>query len=83
MTGKFAAHTLAALVSIPACWMAYYGSVRLIEKRAVTELATQGALAELGRGALIGVALFSSTIGVLAALGMYRIRDMGPQPSES
>ena len=30
--GKFAAHTLAALVSIPACWMAYYGYVRLIEK---------------------------------------------------
>ena len=75
--GKFAAHTLAALASIPACWMAYYGYVRLVEKRAVTELATQGALAELGRGALIGVALFSSTIGVLAALGMYRIRDMG------
>ena len=75
--GKFAAHTLAALVGIPACWLAYYGYVRLVEKRTVTELAGQGALGELGRGALIGVALFSSTIGVLAALGLYRITGMG------
>jgi len=75
--GKFTAHTLAALLSIPACWLAYYGYVRWIEKRAVTELAGQGALAELGRGAWVGVALFSSTIGVLAALGLYRITGMG------
>jgi hypothetical protein len=68
---------LAALVSIPACWLAYYRYVRWVEKRALTELGTQGALAELGRGASIGVALFSSTIVVLAALGMYRITDMG------
>ena len=75
--GKFAAHVLAALVSIPACYGAYYGYVRWVEKRAVTELSTRGAPAELGFGALIGMLLFAGTIGVLAALGVYRITGVG------
>ena len=74
--GKFQRHVMAALVSIPACYLAYYAYVRYVEKRAVTELAPQGALGELGWGALIGAGLFVSTIGVLAALGMYRINGM-------
>ena len=74
--GKFQRHVMAALVSIPACYLAYYAYVRYVEKRAVTELAPQGALGELRWGALIGAGLFVSTIGVLAALGMYRITGM-------
>jgi uncharacterized protein len=74
---KFPTHVLAALVSIPACYLAYYAYVRYVEKRVMTEFAARGALAELGFGALIGAALFGSTIGVLAALGLYRITGVG------
>jgi CAAX protease family protein len=74
---KSTRHMLAALVSIPACYLAYWAYVRYVEKRPVTELAPQGALAELGWGALIGAGLLVSTIGVLATVGMYRINGVG------
>ena len=53
--GKFQRHVMAALVSIPACYLAYYAYVRYVEKRAVTELAPQG----LFRGELSGPAWLS------------------------
>jgi membrane protease YdiL (CAAX protease family) len=52
---------------------AYAAYVRMVEKRAVTELSGPHALRELGAGLLLGALLVSLTIGVLAALGVYRI----------
>lgn len=52
---------------------AYTAYVRLMEKRAVTELSGQRAVRELGMGLAFGALLFSVTIGVLAAFGVYRV----------
>jgi hypothetical protein len=52
---------------------AYFGYVRLVEKRAVAEISRQHAARELGSGLFIGSLLLSLTIGVLAALGVYRV----------
>ncbi|MGA2779203.1 MAG: type II CAAX endopeptidase family protein [Steroidobacteraceae bacterium] len=52
---------------------AYSAFVRWIERRAVTEFSTGHALRELGVGILLGALLLSLTIGVLAALGAYRV----------
>lgn len=52
---------------------AYWAYVRMVEKRAVSELSRPRALRELGAGALIGALLLSLTIGVLAALGVYQV----------
>jgi uncharacterized protein len=51
----------------------YSAYVRVIEKRAVTELSGQRALRELGAGLALGALLFSATVGILAALGIYQV----------
>jgi membrane protease YdiL (CAAX protease family) len=43
-----------------------------MEKRAVTELSGRHAARELGLGLVLGALLFSATIGVLAAVGVYQ-----------
>jgi len=52
---------------------AYSAYVRIIEKRAVTELSGPHATRELGAGVLLGALLLSLTVGVLAALGVYQV----------
>ena len=52
---------------------AYSGYVRIVEKRAVTELSGPHATRELGAGVLLGALLLSLTVGVLAALGVYQV----------
>jgi membrane protease YdiL (CAAX protease family) len=52
---------------------AYWFYVRIIEKRAVTELSGTGAAAELALGLALGGLLFSVTMGILVALGIYQI----------
>ncbi len=52
---------------------AYSAYVRLMEKRAVTELSGRRALREVGLGLALGALLFSVTIGVLAAFDVYRV----------
>jgi len=47
----------------------YAAYVRLIERRPVDELGTNGASAEVGCGLAIGVALFAVTMGILWSLG--------------
>jgi uncharacterized protein len=64
---------LAALLLAAIVLGAYASYVRLIEKRAVSELSGQHALREVTSGVLLGAALLSLTIGVLAALGVYRV----------
>jgi uncharacterized protein len=65
---KLGALLLAALVLL-----AYRTYVRIIEKRAMTELSRPRFARELGAGVLLGAVLFSVTIGVLAALGAYQV----------
>ncbi len=52
---------------------AYSAYVHLVEKRSVAELSGPHALRELGAGVLLGALLFSLTIAVLAALGVYQV----------
>jgi len=55
----------------------YWGYVRLWERRPARELSMSGAGAELLAGLLLGAALFSSVVAVLAALGVYSLEGMG------
>jgi uncharacterized protein len=52
---------------------AYWAYVRIVERRAVTELSGSHAVREVGGGLALGALLFSTTIGILAALGAYQI----------
>jgi membrane protease YdiL (CAAX protease family) len=52
---------------------AYVAFVRLIERRPVVEFATVGWARELGGGVVAGTVLFSLVIGIIAALGGYRV----------
>jgi membrane protease YdiL (CAAX protease family) len=52
---------------------AYWAYVRVMEKRAVIELSGRHAAPELGAGLLLGALLFSVSIGVLAAVGVFQI----------
>lgn len=61
------------LLATALCVGSYCLYVRLIEKRAVSELSRSGALRELGSGLLIGASLLAATMGILAALGVYQI----------
>ena len=65
---------LGALVACVLGWVAYRAYVRLIERRRGVEFGAQGALRELGSGLVLGAALFSATVGVLAALGLYTVQ---------
>ena len=59
--------------------IAYVGFGRLVEHRAVSDLSLKGAALELLAGLAIGVALFSSVVGVMALLGAYQV--IGTQPA--
>ena len=65
---RFGALLLAAVVL-----GAYFSYVRIIEKRGVAELSGPRMPRELGAGVLLGALLFSVTVGVLAALGVYQV----------
>lgn len=58
--------------------LVYYGFVRLVERRAVTELSSRNAPGELVIGATISVIIFSITIGILWAFGFYHVLDVNP-----
>ena len=55
------------------CLLYTSGYVRIVEKRAVTELSGPHASRELGAGVLLGALLLSLTVGVLGALGVYQV----------
>ena len=52
---------------------AYGAYVRMVERRAVTELVRPHLIRELSGGVLLGTVLLSLTMGALAALGAYRL----------
>jgi membrane protease YdiL (CAAX protease family) len=51
--------------------LAYVKAIRFLERREPAELARDGAVAEVRRGTLIGLALFAVTIGIIAMFGGY------------
>jgi uncharacterized protein len=60
---------------------AYFGYVRFIEQRAVTELSRRHALRELGAGLFLGALLLSLSIGLLVALGVYQVAGSNGWPA--
>jgi uncharacterized protein len=64
---------LGALLLAAVVLVAYRTYVRVMEKRPVTELSGRGAGLEWGSGFALGALLFSATIGILAAFGVYRV----------
>jgi uncharacterized protein len=74
--GRVGAFCLSALIASVLGWAAYRLYVRLIERRPGIEFGANGALKELGNGLALGAALFTATIGVLAALGVYQVNGL-------
>ena len=70
------ANLLSVFITVIAVGLTYYGFVRLIERRSVTELSLSSSIKELACGTVIGVVLFSATIGVLWLLGYYQVSGM-------
>lgn len=64
---------LVSLLAIVLTYVAYWGYVRLIEKRAVSELSFPGAWRELGVGLLLGAGLITIVIAILWLLGYYQV----------
>ncbi len=64
---------LSVFITAAAILLAYYGFVRLLEKRTVSELSLSNAGSEVAGGVLIGALLFSATIGILWLLGYYHV----------
>ncbi len=67
-----------ALVVAGVSLAAYVVFVRVVERRPVTELSLAGAGVEALRGVLLGALLFTVTIGILWALGFYRVTGTNP-----
>ncbi|MBV6449648.1 MAG: hypothetical protein MHPDNHAH_00360 [Anaerolineales bacterium] len=68
---------IALLVAVAAL-LTYYGFVRIVERRAVSELSLPHLLKEFSGGALLGALLFSVTIAILWALGYYQVTGVNP-----
>ena len=64
---------LGALLLTAIVLLAYSAYVRIIERRAVTELSRAGSGREMVLGLALGALLFSATIGILAAVGVYQL----------
>lgn len=81
-SAKYAAQpllNLAAVAAMSALSLAVYMAfVRLIERRAVTELSLPGMGRELGVGLLGGVSLYSMSVLILMMLGIYRVDGFNP-----
>ncbi len=76
LAGRLGRVPVALLSMFIACalgWAAYALYTRWVERRGASEFGRVGALKELATGLLIGAALFSASVGVLALLGHYRI----------
>ncbi len=70
------------LITLPvALHLAYVGYVRLVEQRSPAEVARAGAVRELARGIMVGAALPAAVVGLVAALGFYRVVALNPWTS--
>ncbi|MDE0528687.1 MAG: type II CAAX endopeptidase family protein [Truepera sp.] len=68
---------IGVVVTILAVHFAYRGITRLLERRSTTELSLAGAPGETGAGVVIGVGLLTVIVGLIAALGYYRVEGIG------
>ena len=57
---------------------AYWLFVRYLERRPVDEFAVRPAAGELAVGVAIGLAILTAVVGVMAALGSYRVVGVNP-----
>ena len=64
-------------LQILAVHLVYCGIVRLLEQRRAAELALSGAAQETGAGVLVGGGCLTVTVGLIAALGYYRVEEIG------
>jgi membrane protease YdiL (CAAX protease family) len=64
---------LGAVLITGLAMLSYASYVRLVEQRPVTEFDRTGAFRELATGILIGTALFTTTIGLIALAGSYHV----------
>lgn len=69
---------VSVIIAVTVTGFAYYGFVRVIERRSVTELSLRNMLVELVSGVLVGAILFSVTIGLLWLLGYYKVTGTNP-----
>ncbi|MFN8381387.1 MAG: CPBP family intramembrane glutamic endopeptidase [Anaerolineales bacterium] len=69
---------VSVVITVVVVGFAYYGFVRVIERRNVTELSSHTMFVELASGALVGAILFSVTIGVLWLMGYYKVIGTNP-----
>lgn len=56
----------------------YIGYGRMVERRAVTELATPGLAREWALGALCGAGLYTACAVILMGLGIYQVEGLNP-----
>ncbi|MBU2668016.1 CPBP family intramembrane metalloprotease [Actinoplanes bogorensis] len=70
----------AGLAASVVAMLVYYWSVRLTEKRTVTEASAGTAASGLFRGTLLGTVLFAAVIGNIAVNGGYRVLGLSDEP---
>lgn len=75
--GPLPTAALSAALAGLGSWAAYTFYVRRFESRPVTELRGPHASRELGVGLVLGLAVFTATIGTLMAVGAYRVTGFG------
>ncbi|MFO1193828.1 MAG: CPBP family intramembrane glutamic endopeptidase [Rhodoferax sp.] len=72
---KAAAHVIALVIA----GLAIYGAhAFFVQRRAVSELGTQGMGHQLGAGVLVGAGLYAASELALMALGIYRVEGLNP-----
>ena len=76
--GTSISNVVSVAITVLVVSYAYYGFVRVIERRSVTELSSQNMFVELASGMLVGAILFSVTIGILWLLGYYKVIGINP-----
>lgn len=73
--GKSDLHIIALAIAGFAIYLTY---ARSVEQREATELSTKGMSRELGLGLLIGAGLYTASVLVLMAMGVYKINGLNP-----
>lgn len=72
-TGTGSGTILYSILLIFAGYLAYWAYVHLIERRRASEIEMKPAAPQFGIGVLMGAGLFSATVGLLWAAGLYHV----------
>jgi membrane protease YdiL (CAAX protease family) len=76
VTDSVLVNLIAFVLFVPITYGAYHLYIHRIELRAVSELSWRGAWQQSSLGLLVGLALFTTTIGSLWLLGVYQVTGM-------